>query len=240
MQQSAAPITYPEALRAVSKQDYQQPLTVAIGADADTGAEIRANLEEASASGIGPHLGILGPTGSGKTTLLLAMVRSILSAPPTRGVEVAIATAPWSAPDIDGVTSIDTNQTCDLQIHLESLIRARQTWQDRGLDGLPAAVVAIDDPAGLSGVQRLPSAVERALRVGRALDIHLVCASQGHRRGASGVQLTQFLSSWVELGQGPLTGGALGLPPVGSRLLRRTIRLPAPPQPGRSEETNGS
>ncbi len=209
MQQSAEPITYPEALRVVSQQDYRQPLTAAIGNDVPAGAQLRVNLEEASTRGCGPHIGIFGPTGAGKTTLLLTMVHSILAAPPTRGVEVAMATAPWFAPDIDGVTSIEHPR--DLEVYMGSLIRSRQMWLGtpgaRDLaqrDELPAAVIAIDDATWLYGdAKRLPPTLEHAFRAGRSLDIHLVVAQQAM---ASPQLLNPHLSSWVELRSGQKPG----------------------------------
>lgn len=212
MQQNAEPITYPEALRVVSQSGYRQPLTAIIGVDAPGGGQLRANLEEASAGGYGPHIGIFGPTGAGKTTLLLTMVRSMLAAPPTRGVEVVMATDPQSSPDIEGVTSI--GNLWMLEVYLGSLIRARELWLNAPghadpaqRDELPAAVIAIDDARWLHDTVKLPATLERAFRVGRSLDIHLVVAQQAMAPQQLSMQsLTPHLSSWIELRSGPQPG----------------------------------
>lgn len=240
MQQSAEPITYPEALRVVSQQDYRQPLTAAIGHDVPAGAQLRVNLEEASTRGCGPHIGIFGPTGAGKTTLLLTMVHSILAAPPTRGVEVVMATAPWFAPDIKGVTSIGDDPR-GLEVYLGSLIRARDMWLStpgaRDLaqrDELPAAVIVIDDVHWLYGDAQRPSTLEHAFRVGRSLDIHLVVAQQAM---ASPQLLNPHLSSWIELhsGQKPGDGHWHHYEPS-QGWVDRPIHVPALPAPSRGDE----
>lgn len=240
MQQSAEPITHPEALRVVSKRDYRQPLTAAIGADVPAGAQLRVNLEEASAGGSGPHIGIFGPTGAGKTTLLLTMVHSMLAAPPTRGVEVVLATAPWFASDIEGVISIGDPR--GLEVYLGSLIRAREMWLDtngvRDLaprDELPAAVIAIDDVRWLYGdAQRPPSTLEHAFRAGRSLDIHLVVAQQAQ---AAPLVLNPHLPSWIELHSGQKPGDGHWHRYEPSRgWVDRPIHVPALPAPSRGDE----
>lgn len=237
MQQSAEPITYPEALRVVSRQDYRQPLTAAIGVDVPAGTQLRVNLDEAGAGGCGPHMGIFGPTGAGKTTLLLTMVHSMLAAPPTRGVEVVMATAAPSvaAADIEGVTSIGDPR--GLEVYLGSLIRARDMWLSTpGTSDLPAAVIAIDDLHWLYGdAQRLPSTLELALREGRSLDIHLVVVEQAP---AAPQLLNPHLSSWVELhsGQKPGDGHWHHRDGPSQRWLDRPIHVPALPAPSCGDE----
>ena len=173
-------IPYPQARRIVSQLADFHPLTATISAQPD-GTLLRLNLEESALLGVGPHCGITGQAGAGKTHLLAVMGRSLLKAPPTRGVEMA-----YFGDDEDSYALFDgvaqTHGLAELADYLDDLLagrddRLRKLGQPdwRRAAAHPAVVVMIDD---LPWPSKEASAVEAALRVGRALDVHLIVATQ--------------------------------------------------------------
>ncbi len=188
-QQQHPGIPYPEALRIVSRLNDFHPLTAVISAE-ENGKFVRFNFEEASLGGLGPHCGISGRTGSGKTNLLAVMAESMLQAPPARGVEIVLSTdAP--APLFDSLAHTAVIPA-DLGGYLQEVLAGRQAqlkergWMrtsGEGEDPLPAVVVMVDDPHWLGSgggvpTPATPATATAALRMGRALDVHLVVTWQ--------------------------------------------------------------
>lgn len=184
-QQDHPGVPYPVARRAVLGT--WRPLTALIS-EID-GQRLRINLEAHSEAGDGPHVGVFGNTGSGKSNLLTLMAQSIRREPPSRGAELI------AVGDLDLLfEGSSLAESCDKVIgqsevmalldEVESTRVAQFRERDWSVnpvnrpDALPAVVILLDEDKKVVG--DAPSAarrgLERMLRLGRALDVHVVLA----------------------------------------------------------------
>lgn len=214
-------ISYPEALRIVSRSGDLHPLTATIGCDASSKV-VRLTLEEPSLGGFGPHCGISGATGTGKTHLLSVMARSLVQSPPTRGVELMYVGRNAERAPFDGVEHCISHEQLDRCI--ADLLADRQgQLKSLGLPDwhgaeLPAAVVMVD---GL-GWPSQQAAVELVLRTGRALDVHLVVTTTTETPPA----LASNMSSLIHLNRGQPGQGTLQQPCHQGSPVSTDIRIP--------------
>ncbi|MCH9736835.1 MAG: hypothetical protein K0U78_20165 [Actinomycetia bacterium] len=110
------------------------------------------------------------------------MARSMVQAPPRRGVELVHFSDDEAANPAPGVAR--TVELAEVDGYLHDLLAERQSqlsrlgrhdWQGAEL---PAVVVMIDDLRWHPSMHLVPSSVVSVLRAGRALDVHLVAAWQ--------------------------------------------------------------
>lgn len=188
-QQDHPRVPYPVARRAVLGT--WRPLTALIS-ETD-GQRLRISLETHNEAGDGPHVGVFGYTGSGKSNLLTLMAQSIRREPPSRGAELIAVGDPdllFERSSLAGACDkvIGPGEVMALLDEVESTRVAQLRERDWSVnpvtrpDALPAVVILLDEDKSVRSVDDAPSAARRGLvrtlRLGRALDVHVVLAGQ--------------------------------------------------------------
>ncbi len=205
---------YMRARREVMRR---QPLTVTVGVD-DAGRPVRVNLDQVSAGGSGPHCLIAGAGSSGKTVLAQQICRQLVAK--RHATEVIVSAADSLRKFYgDGVAflpagggpSVIVAALNDLVATREARLRQAQAAdidiaRARGHQ-MQDAVVILDDEELWKGHHDSELAVERLIRVGRSVGIHMITVLTDPAVGRPAEVIRENSSTVLSLTAAPTSPG---------------------------------
>jgi S-DNA-T family DNA segregation ATPase FtsK/SpoIIIE len=170
------------------------PLRVPVGVT-PTGLPVFIDLREAAEGGDGPHGLLVGATGSGKSVALQTIVAGLAAGHPPEALSLLLIDFKGGAafdrfaalPQVAGiVTNLEDESTLldRVRISLEAEMERRQRSLRAGHAPLSALVIVIDEAGELlTAVPEFADTLTRIGRIGRALGIHLLLATQRWEEG---------------------------------------------------------